>query len=172
LIEVWLNGAGKLVYKDVNKPLKIKEDQAIIKVISVGICGGDMRFYLGKEELKEPIVRGHEFGGIIKSLGNQNTEFKTGMKVVVNPAIYCGYCYYCSNSIENLCENIKIMGGNISGSMKEEIIVPIDNIFKLNDSFDLKYAPLIEPTAVATHAVNNIRNSTVLIIGVSMFFAK
>jgi len=166
MLEVELCGTHKLIYKNVISP-KAKYDEAIIKVMSVGICGSDMWYYSVEEKLKKCIVRGHEFGGIIKSLGRKNTKLKAGMKVVVNPAICCGRCYYCYNSMENLCENLKYIGRDISGSMKEEIAVPLDNVVKLNSSFDLTYAPLIEPTAVAMHAANNIKNSNVLIIGVS-----
>lgn len=166
MIEVRLCGVHKLIYKNVESP-KAKNDQAVIKVMSSGICGSDVWYYSVKERLKKCVTRGHEFGGIIKSLKQKNTKYKIGMKVVVNPAIPCGQCYYCHNSVENLCENLKYIGRDISGSMKEEITVPIDNLVKLNDSFDLIYAPLVEPTAVAIHAANNIKNSNVLIIGVS-----
>jgi len=96
MLEVELCGARKLIYKNVKSP-KAKYGQAIIKVMSCGICGSDMWYYSVKEGLKKCVVRGHEFGGIIKSLEQKNTKYRTGMKVVINPAIYCGQCYYCHN---------------------------------------------------------------------------
>jgi 2-desacetyl-2-hydroxyethyl bacteriochlorophyllide A dehydrogenase len=95
---------------------------------------------------------------------------KEGMKVVINPVVSCGACYYCKSGKEYLCENLGVIGGELEGAMKEEIAVPLENIVPLPDSFDLAYSSLIEPATVAVHSVsglvrNGVRKSTVLVIG-------
>jgi L-gulonate 5-dehydrogenase len=125
-----------------------------------------MHIYLGKNPgISPPHVSGHEFGGVIKELGTRSTSLKVGDKVVVNPVINCGKCYYCSNSMEHMCDNQVVIGGQIEGAMVEEIAVPIQNIIKLPDSFDIILAPMIEPVTVSIHCLQDIKKSTVLIIG-------
>jgi len=146
-------------------PPEIERGKAVIQVTSNGICGGDMRLYSGKGRVEKPIVRGHEFAGIIKALGSKTRKLRVGMKVVINPALYCGKCYYCRKSMEHLCEKMKVFGGAIDGGMQEELLVPLESIIPLEDSFDLTYGPLIEPTAFAFHVVNQTHSSNVVVIG-------
>ncbi|MHB8277689.1 MAG: zinc-dependent alcohol dehydrogenase [Candidatus Humimicrobiaceae bacterium] len=165
MLKAIIKEIGKVVIEEVETPV-INEEEALIKVKAIGICGSDMHVYAGKNPvLAPPRVPGHEFGGIIKNIKSKKTDLEAGMKVVVNPVINCGKCYYCKNSMEYLCENQSVIGGDIEGAMKEEITVPIKNVIKLPDSFDLLYSPLIEPTAVAVHTVSKIYNSNVLAIG-------
>lgn len=165
MLKVIIKEVGKVIYEEVEPP-KIREEEALIKVKAVGICGSDMHVYLGKNPvLAPPRVPGHEFGGIIKDIRSQNSELRIGMNVVVNPVINCGECYYCTNFMENLCEQQSVIGGDIEGAMKEEITVPLKNIIKLPDSFNILHSPLIEPTAVAVHTAGMISNSNIVIIG-------
>lgn len=164
MLQVKLVDKEKIVYEEAEPP-ELKPGEAIIGVKSVGICGGDMRFYTGKQKVERAMIRGHEFGGVIKKINEDTSPFRVGMKVAVNPVLYCGECYTCQNSRQQVCENIKVMGGAIDGGMQEEIAVPIRNLIHLEDTFDLRYAPLIEPVAFAIHAVGQIKSSTVMIIG-------
>lgn len=152
------------IYSPVAEPGK-----AVVNVYAVGICGSDVHIYLGENPvIKPPWVCGHEFGGVIKSLSEvdrENSKFNIGDKVVVNPVINCGFCYYCRHEAEHMCENQQVIGGTQDGAMKEEILVPIKNLVRLNDSFDLLYSPIIEPLAVAIHAIGQIKNSNIVIIG-------
>lgn len=163
MLKVRLKRPGKFVYEECEPP-KLKKGEAIIKVAASGICGSDIHAYEGK---LLQVVPGHEFGGIIEEINEEDSEFKTGMKVVINPSISCGKCFYCKRSLEYQCDNRKMIGDDLEGSMKEKISVPISNIYKLPDSFDLDYSPLIEPTAICVHAIGltKIENNNVLIIG-------
>jgi threonine dehydrogenase-like Zn-dependent dehydrogenase len=49
--------------------------------------------------------------------------------------------------------------------MVEKIAVPVSNLVKLRDDFDITYSALIEPATVAYRAVGEIKNSNVVIIG-------
>ncbi|GAI79114.1 unnamed protein product, partial [marine sediment metagenome] len=135
-------------------------------------CGSEMHIYKGvspylKPSAEKPVVPGHEFGGIIKSINiGKQCDFKPGMKVVVYIALNCGNCFYCLNGMDHLCENQKFIDGwEIDGGMREETTIPLDNLVELPSSFDLLYSTMIEPTAVAVHAVDKINDSKVLIIG-------
>ena len=164
MLQAVLVDKRKIVYRDAQPP-QVEPGKAVIRVFAVGICGGDMRLYSGKGKVEKPIVRGHEIAGIIKALGSKTEKLRTGMKAVINPALYCGDCYYCRCSLEHLCENMKVFGGAIDGGLQEEMLVPLENIIPLEDSFDLTYGPLIEPAAFAFHVVDQTHSSNVLIIG-------
>jgi 2-desacetyl-2-hydroxyethyl bacteriochlorophyllide A dehydrogenase len=167
MLKVRVSDIKKISYEQVG-PQQCDEDQAIIDVHTVGICGSDMHVYLGKNPvLKPPRVQGHEFGGTVKELRNDGGFIKKGDRVAVNPVVSCGKCYYCKRGEEYLCENAYVIGGEVEGAMQEEIAVPLKNLVVLPESFDLNFAPLIEPTSVAVHTVNirPVSNANVLIIG-------
>ncbi len=135
--------------------------EALIAVKANGICGSDMHRYTGHSPISNPYnAIGHEYGGIIERIEGEGKGLEPCMKVAVNPNSWCGTCYYCRQSMENLCENMTGFNG-----MAEKVSVPFKNIVKLDPSFDLVLSPFIEPTACAIHAVGEITSSNVLVIG-------
>jgi threonine dehydrogenase-like Zn-dependent dehydrogenase len=147
---------------------EIKDGEALIEIKSMGICAGDIRQYIGKRtDIRPfPIVRCHEFGGIVEKIKGGTGKIKVGDKVAVSPHINCGDCYYCNSGLELACDNDKLFGVNIDGALAEKIKVPIDKLAKLSDDFDIKYSSLIEPATVAYNIVKEARNANVMIIGV------
>lgn len=102
-----------------------------------------------------PITIGHEFAGTIKELGKGVTGFKVGQKVAVQPTIYCADCGACKVGAENACPNggfVGLSGGG--GGMSEEVCVPTKAVFVLPENIDLDVGALVEPLAVAWHAVD------------------
>jgi threonine dehydrogenase-like Zn-dependent dehydrogenase len=124
-----------------------------------------MRFYTGKSPVDKPMVRGHEFGGVVEQVGAECHGLSVGDHVVVNPAVYCGSCRPCRSGREHLCENLEVMGGAIDGAMQEKMLVPASNILPVPEDFDLTYAPLVETAAFARHVVTGITHTNVVIIG-------
>jgi L-iditol 2-dehydrogenase len=167
MLQVKVKRIGEVSYEEVPPP-EARAGEAVVKIKAVGICGSDIHVFKGKNPvLKPPVVQGHEFGGIIKSLNTKEPGyFKVGQKVTVNPIINCHKCYYCNNGMDNMCESQKIFDGMLlDGAMKQEIAVPIKNLLPLPDDYDSMYSCLTEPTAVAIHAVDDIQHKSVLIIG-------
>lgn len=167
MLKVQLENVGKIVYKNIPVPEPDK-DEALIDIKSVAVCFSDVLPYKGEylNLLPLPMVQGHEFAGVIEKINGESREFKAGMKVAVYPMLSCGNCYYCKHNMDLLCEN-QIMFGSPKkqGAMTEKIVVPLKNLVKLNDEFDITYASLIEPTAVAYRVAGNIKNSNVVIFG-------
>jgi len=168
MLQVKISEIGKVIYENIPNPVA-KAEEAVVKVKSVGICGSDIHVFKGVNPvLKPPVVQGHEFGGVIKSINDpkKSYSFKVGDKVSVFPIVNCMNCYYCNSNKAHLCENQKIFDGMIfDGAMKEEIAVPLFNLIKLPEKFDIVYASLVEPVSVAMHASKNIKNSNVLVVG-------
>jgi threonine dehydrogenase-like Zn-dependent dehydrogenase len=165
MLQAKIQDTRKIIYEQVAKPT-LHPHQAILRVPAVGICGSDMHVYLGENPgIKPPHVAGHEFGGIILSLDGADTGFAVGEKVVVNPVVNCGACYYCKGHMEHMCSNQYVIGGQRDGAMAEEIAVPIANLIKLPDSFDMKYSPMIEPVSVVVHCLKGLTGLNVVVIG-------
>jgi len=159
---------GSLVYKNVPDPIT-KKGEALIEVKSIGICNSESAPYNGEtlDLVALPAVMGHEFGGIIKEINGKSGKFRAGDKVSVYPQLNCRTCYYCTNKMEHLCDNQQMFGSSIkAGGMSELIAVPLKNLVKMSDSFNVEYTGIVEPTAVAQHTIGKYKNINSIIIGV------
>jgi len=133
------------------------EDEVLIDVASVGLCGSDLHYYkdggIGSAVIKTPFVPGHEFGGY---LCDDVKEFglKRNRLVAVDPNKSCGHCEWCREGYENLCPNVEFIGAPpFDGAMTERIWVPKSQLVSLPESFDGLDAAMLEPLGVAIHAV-------------------
>ena len=154
---------GKTEIRDVEKPVCGKKD-IIIKVESAAICGGDVHFYNGSLDLGGyPIVMGHEFAGVIDEMGPEadDSYFKVGDRVVSeNTYSVCGRCPACERGDFVQCPERRTMGCDQDGAFAQYVRVPGELLevyknclFKLPESIDMKYAPLLEPASNAYKAV-------------------
>ena len=165
MLRVKIQEPRKIVYETVEPPIAGPR-QAVLRITASGICGSDMHIYLGENPgIKPPHISGHEFGGVIKSLGSPSMDFHIGDNVCINPCINCGSCHYCTHGMEHLCDNQSVIGGHQPGGMAEEIVVPIKNMVKLPPDFDMTMVPMIEPVGIAVHCLKDAKNLNVLIIG-------
>lgn len=107
----------KMTLKEFDIPV-IGEDEFLLKVDMVGICGGDPIEYEGKnEKVNYPLILGHELVGTIEEIGKDASQYyqvNVGDRVTVEPYIVCGKCYNCLNSLYQFCENSKVYGVNVS----------------------------------------------------------
>jgi 2-desacetyl-2-hydroxyethyl bacteriochlorophyllide A dehydrogenase len=104
---------------------------------------------------KIPITIGHEFSGTVKEIGKGVSGFKVGQKVVVQPSIYCASCGACEVGAENACLNGGFIGlSGAGGGMSEEVVMPEKSVMALPSQIDLDVGALVEPLAVAWHAVD------------------
>jgi L-iditol 2-dehydrogenase len=164
---------NKFDMEEVPKP-KCPIDGVLIKVEAVGLCGSDVRtFSFGLPGLTLPQIIGHEIAGEIVELGKNIKNYKEGERVIIDPLIHCGKCYYCKNGLENHCKNIRVVGTHIPGGYAQYVAIPgivIKNncIFKLDSRLSYNYAPLAETAASVINAQKNInvkKNDIVLVIG-------
>ena len=148
-----------VIYKDgITKVEEIAEPQVKpgyvkIKVVACGICGSDVPRVLNNKAHYYPIILGHEFSGIVAETGEDVTAVKPGDHVVGVPLIPCGQCKDCANGNYSLCKKYKFIGSRLQGAMAEYVVVPKQNVIKLEETLDLQDAALIEPLTVALHAL-------------------
>lgn len=148
----------KVACVDIDKPIP-NEDQALIKVMSVGICGSDIGAFRGTNPLVSfPRIIGHEIVGEVVSIPDNNKHaIKVGDIVAVDPYIYCGHCYPCSIGRTNCCEDLKVLGVHIEGGMTEYIAHPADMLWKIPENMPLDIAPMAEPLTIALHGIHRGR---------------
>ena len=145
-------GKQDLRFVDLSEP-QIGENEILMKVKKVGICGTDLHIYNNGMNVPLPLVLGHEFVGDIIKIGNNVTNIKVGDRAVAEHVIGCGKCSYCSQGKKNLCKAPTIIGINRQGALAEYLPIPSDLIFKLPTEFSYDEGVLIEPLSIAVYAV-------------------
>lgn len=132
--------------KNVKKPV-IKEDEVLIKVVSVGICGSDIPILGGTREVPFPMIPGHEFSGDIVEIGSNVKKFTIGDRVTAGLVIGCGNCKFCIDGKESLCDELIETGIHVDGAFAEYVAVPAKTVFKLSDSMTYDQGASIDPIA-------------------------
>lgn len=155
--------------EDVPEP-RPKRGEVKIKVAWAGICGSDLHEYIAGPIFvpaqtvhpltaeKAPIIMGHEFSGQVVEVGDGLEGFIPGDRVAVEPIVACGACPSCRQGKYNLCSRLGFHGlSGGGGGFAEYTTFPANFVHKLPDGMSLEEGALIEPVAVAVHAVRKGR---------------
>lgn len=145
-------GKKDLRFVELSRP-QISENEVLMKVRKVGICGTDLHIYNGGMNVPLPLVLGHEFVGDIVRVGNNVTNIKAGDRAVAEHLVGCGKCSYCLRGEKNLCKTPTIIGLNRQGALAEYIAIPSSLIFKLPTELSYDEGVLVEPLSIAVYAV-------------------
>jgi (R,R)-butanediol dehydrogenase / meso-butanediol dehydrogenase / diacetyl reductase len=164
-------GRRDLRYEDVPEPSP-GPGQAKVKVSFAGICGSELKEYVnGPRKIavdRLPLIAGHEFAGTIVEIDENGSGLKVGDRVGGIGNRVCGTCFFCRKGLDNLCLNSSFSGADVDGCMAEYLVTRCSSLYKLPDSVSDEAGALVEPLAVAIHAVRqaNIRSGdTVAIVG-------
>jgi L-iditol 2-dehydrogenase len=151
---------------DVPRPA---DDEVLIRILRIGICGSDIHVYHGQHPYTDyPIVQGHEVSGIVEKTGESVKGFTKGDYVTFMPQVTCGRCYSCTNGMYHICDDLKVMGFQIDGAAQEYFPVKSEMVLKLSSGMNLEEGALLEPAAVAVHAVKrsgDISSKNVVVLG-------
>lgn len=130
--------------------------EAVVSVKSVGICGSDVHAYYGQHPyISCPIVPGHEFAGVVTQVGDGVNEAWLGKRVTALPSLVCGRCRNCRTGRFNICQELKVIGCQSDGALAELVKAPADQLFQLPEDMSWEEGTLVEPLAVAVHAVRS-----------------
>ncbi len=144
-----MEGPKQFVIKDMPKPSPDKSE-VLIRVRACAVCGSDLTMYkLGVGDR----VFGHEFSGDIVELGQGVKNWSVGDRVVIEPSIVCGECYWCKKQQYNLCSSLGYTGLSTDGGFAEFAKVPAYQLHRLPDELSYEQGSLIEPLAVALRGV-------------------
>ena len=151
------------------------DDEMLIKVEGCGVCGTDGHEYKRDPFNLCPVVLGHEGSGVIVKLGKNIVKDSAGVPVkegdrIVTCVIPCGHCNACTNTPArtNLCENCGVYGLfpdddiHLNGYYAEYMVVRPNSTFFNVTGLSLDQRMLIEPAAVAVHAVERAKTTGLL----------
>jgi len=129
-------------------------NEVLLKVKACSICGGDIHLYKGKHPLAPlPMAIGHEISGEVIEIGQSVTKVSVGTRVAVEPVIVCGKCYFCLRGEYHLCETIRYQYSAGQGGFAPYFVASENWVHPLPDSLSYEEGALLEPLAVAVHAV-------------------
>ena len=148
--------------RDVDVP-EIGDTDILVKVVVSSVCGSDVSIYEWKSgyegyhwwdgSLALPVILGHEFSGQVVEVGSRVTKAAVGDRITASPLMPCGQCDICLAGRPEFCMN-SIVGMLVNGTYAEYVRLTAGaNIIKLPDNVSYEAASLIEPLAVALHAV-------------------
>jgi len=158
---------GEFLVKEKEAPVR-KENEALLQINKVGICGTDLHAYGGNQAFfTYPRILGHELASEILEIGENDRGLKAGDKVVVMPYISDKNSVASRNGKPNCCPNIRVLGVHTDGGMQEQITVPADILLPANNLSDDQMA-IVEPLAIGAHAVRRADvkpGETVAVVG-------
>lgn len=104
-------GTMKIISAEIPVP---KEDEVLIKVEYVGICGSDVHGFesgpfIPPKDPNQEIGLGHECAGTVVAVGSRVRKFKPGDRVNIEPGVPCGHCRYCLEGKYNICPDVDFM---------------------------------------------------------------
>ncbi len=145
------------------------EGDVVVAVRAAGICGSDVHGYLGLTGRRQPgVVMGHEAAGEVLEVGAGVTSVQAGDRVALRSILPCGACDRCRQGEPNICPNRRGLGMQFDGAYADRIVLPAQMLLTLPDTLSYPDGALIEPLAVAMHAVNRTPfdlMDTVVVIG-------
>lgn len=155
-----------IIEKDIPE---VKPGEVRVKVKLGGICGSDAHIYRGHNPFaKYPRVIGHEFFGIIDSIGEGVDPKRIGERVSIDPVLSCGDCYPCSIGRSNVCATLQVLGVHTDGGFIEYISVPSENAYFIPDSIPDEFAVTVEPFSIGANVTAHVHpteNDIALVYG-------
>jgi L-iditol 2-dehydrogenase len=149
----------ELNYRDVPDP-EIKPDEVLVEVKASGICGSDIHGMDGSSGRRiPPVIMGHEASGIIRETGSGVKGWKTGDRVTFDSTIYRLDDWFTRKGMYNLSDGRMVLGVS-TGEFKRDgayagyVAVPGHILYRMPADVSFTRAAMVEPVAVALHAVN------------------
>jgi L-iditol 2-dehydrogenase len=147
-------GPGSMPLEDRPAPVA-GPGEAVVAVRASGICGSDVHGFGGATGRRRVgVVMGHEAAGDVIEVGPGVTSVKVGERVILRSILSCGICDRCRHGQPNLCHERQGMGMHFDGAYADWVVVRDSLLLRLPDNLDYEDGALVEPLAVAMHAVN------------------
>lgn len=143
----------------------------LVRVKTASICGTDLHIYgwdrWSQGRIKPPVTLGHEFCGVVESVGEDVMAVKAGDFVSAEMHVNCGHCHQCRLGEAHICQNLRIIGIDQDGAFAEFVKIPASNIWKLDAAIPEHYGAILDPLGNAVHTVlaGPIAGQTVLVTG-------
>ncbi|MGM8889275.1 L-threonine 3-dehydrogenase [Psychrobacter sp. 1Y1] len=145
-----------------------------IKIKKTAICGTDLHIYKWDEwsqkTINTPMIIGHEYVGVISEMGDGVKHLEVGDRVTGEGHIACGHCRNCRRGKLHVCENTIGVGVDRDGAFAEYLVIPADNVIKLDERISDEMAAIMDPFGNATHTALSfpVLGEDVLITGAGL----
>ncbi|MCI5620065.1 MAG: galactitol-1-phosphate 5-dehydrogenase [Lachnospiraceae bacterium] len=162
-----LHEVGDIRLEDVSMP-EIQDHEVLVEVKAAGICGSDIPRIYKNGAHKMPLIPGHEFSGRVVEVGKCADHTWKGKKVGVFPLIPCRDCKPCQEGSYEMCHHYDYLGSRRDGGFAEYVAVPEWNLVEIPENVSFEEAAMLEPMAVAVHAMRRIQinpEDTVVVLG-------
>jgi L-iditol 2-dehydrogenase len=147
-------GPMRMTLRQVDDP-QPEAGEILVAVRASGICGSDVHGFAGTTGRRQPpLIMGHEVAGTVAAVGPDIESVAPGDRVVLRSILPCGDCAACRAGRTNVCLRRRSLGIHIPGGYADSVKVPAVMAERLPDAIDWELGPMIEPLAVAMHAVN------------------
>jgi len=158
-----------LIYADVSRPIP-SDNEVLIEVKAVGICGTDVAIAKSKLTVPIPLILGHEFVGEVVSLGPEVNDMWLNKRVTAEISTQsCGDCSFCNRNIPSQCSERKALGIHRDGAMAEYLTIESSLLHEVPDSIQDVEGTYIEPLAAAYQTFEMMsldpHDSTIAIFG-------
>jgi L-iditol 2-dehydrogenase len=148
----------RLQVREVPEPTAGEAD-VLVRVRACGICGSDVHGFDGSSGRRiPPAVMGHEAAGVVERVGTAVRGLSRGDRVTFDSTVSCGRCALCRHGRSNLCDARRVLGVSCAeyrqdGAFAELVAVPAHIVYPLPADLAFEDAAMVEPVAVAVHAV-------------------
>lgn len=168
MLQQQMTAPGEIEFHEVPIP-DIGEEEVLIRIHMIGVCGSDIHVYHGTHPFTQyPVTQGHEVSGEIIAVGDKVKELTIGQRVTVEPQVVCGKCYPCRHGKYNLCEELKVMGFQTQGMASTYFAVDQSKVTPLLPGMSFEEGAMIEPLAVAVHAIRragDVKGKDITVLG-------
>lgn len=150
-----LHEVSDIRLEEIEKPAPGK-GEVLLAVKAVGICGSDIpRIYQNGAHVM-PLTLGHEFSGQVVALGEEVDSTWLGKAVGVFPLMPCNTCLSCKKGYYEMCSHYNYLGSRTDGAFAEYVVAPVSNLVALPEGVTYEQAAMLEPMAVAIHAMRKV----------------
>jgi len=168
MISFAITKPGETAFGELAVPV-ISDQEVLLKVQYVGLCGSDLNTYRGQNPLiAYPRIPGHEISAVIVQKGGMVPDcWQIGQAVTVSPYTNCGNCPSCFAERPNCCEFNQTFGVQRDGALTEFIKVPYSKLFDAS-GMKIEEIALVEPLTVGSHAADRsgaTEDSIAMVIG-------
>jgi threonine 3-dehydrogenase len=134
---------------------EVGEFDVLIRILRSSICGTDVHIYewhaWAQRTIPTPMPIGHEFVGIIESVGSHVHDFHPGMIVTGEGHLVCGRCRNCLAGRRHLCNKTSGIGVNRPGAFAEFLSIPQTNVWAADPKIPLEVLSCFDPLGNAVH---------------------
>jgi 2-desacetyl-2-hydroxyethyl bacteriochlorophyllide A dehydrogenase len=142
---VWLGNDDFTIEHLAGSPPDPGEDQVLLKVRSVGICGTDIHILKGAlPTARPPMVLGHEISGEIAAAGKNVDHVREGDRVTVDAVVGCGNCELCRRSRIQFCADGFEFGISRDGGCQDYLVLPKENVYPIPNAISFEEAAMLD----------------------------